>query len=398
MSTTATMNVKRPSEEARGGASSHSPSLSKRQRMGAHKEDEVKGEEVEEVDASVLPLRLTALGGYLTLKDTGRFLLRVSKDMTTSIFEERVSLDGAVEAAENGTTNIPATNDGSEAPEAEAHIISLRQAMARNEAWKFLCEQKWRNPSTLEHLVSVLGRSDGEDDEMAMDWKRLFRKFLQTPRKPAIKASVEDYSFVFSLMKGRESESDSTIPLTTHVLNGDRASNFLRTGEETGWLQLSSPVFLGNFATYEEFQDAWPKQAQEMLSTMHALRHSDGRSCELNYQFDFSHFLDDASSNGNVIKVSYESGSVITVGDLERIIAIRDMHAADDTGFCIDQDLQITASKKCDGSCDYQITHINFNVTLFIGGSGYKFLERSHEMESGVTVADFLARLDVDWK
>ena len=412
MSTSTKINSKRRSggdHSAHGGGISHASSLSKRQKVT--KDSLLKGSVVEEVDAlsSILPLRLAALGGYLPLKDAGRFLLRVSKDMTASIFEERVSLDGTVAAAAAddggpGDANDATagrkgvTNDDSQAPDAEKDTVSLRQAVARNEAWKYLCEQKWRNPSTLDHLVSVIGRSDSDDDEMATDWERLFRKFLRTPRKPAVKASVEDYSFVFSLMKGRESGSDSTAPLSTHVLNGDRASEFLRTGEETGWLQLSSPVFLGNFANVEEFREMWSEEAWEMVSTMHALRHSDGKSCELNYQHGFSNFFDDASSLGNVIRVSYDGGGVITVGDLERIIAIRDPRVEDDTGFCINQDLQITAFKKCDGSSDYQITHINFNVTLFIGGSGYNFSERLHEMKPGVTVADFLARLDVDWK
>ena len=41
-----------------------------------------------------LPLRLTTLGGYLPLKDAGRFLLSVSKAMTAYVVEERVYLFG----------------------------------------------------------------------------------------------------------------------------------------------------------------------------------------------------------------------------------------------------------------------------------------------------------------
>jgi len=145
-----------------GTGISHASSHNKRQKMT--KSVVLVGEE-EDVLTSILPLRLAVLGGYLPLKDTGRFLLRVNKDMTASIFEERMSLGDAASAAVGGTGDAKnatcdgegVPNDGSEAADTEANAISLRQGMARNEAWKFLCEQKWGNTNTLEQLVSLIG-------------------------------------------------------------------------------------------------------------------------------------------------------------------------------------------------------------------------------------------------
>ena len=391
MSTSTKINSKRRGEEgqfAHGGGISHASSLSKRQKVT--KDSLLKGSVVEEVDAlsSILPLRLAALGGYLPLKDTGRFLLRVSKDMTTSIFEERMSSDGTVAAAEDGT--VTSDRDGSEATDTEVNTASLRQIMARNEAWKYLCKQKWRSPSTLEHLDSVLGGAhDASGGEMATRWERLFRKSLPCPPKPAVRASVEDYSFVFSLKKCDESERDSAIPLTTFVLKGDEAVKFLKTGE-SAWLKLDSPIMLGNFASNEAFWDSW--EEEDMISTLHGLRKSDGKMCELNYQTVLT-FL-----HGDNFDVCYwTNGEVINVGDLKQIMSIRDVNDVG-LGFSIDRQFRITASEKDDGSADYRISHIEFSATLFIEGGGYDYKERTDEMESGVTVADFLSRLDVEWK
>ena len=165
MSTSTKMNSKRSAEEE--AARSSGGILNKRQKMtkASRKSDVMVGEEEEDVLTSILPLRLAVLGGYLPLKDTGRFLLRVGKDMTASIFEERMSLGDAASAAVGGTGDAKnatcdgegVPNDGSEAADTEANAISLRQGMARNEAWKFLCEQKWGNTNTLEQLVSLIG-------------------------------------------------------------------------------------------------------------------------------------------------------------------------------------------------------------------------------------------------
>ena len=215
-----------------GTGISHASSSLHNKRQKMTKSDGV-GEDDDDVLTSILPLRLAVLGGYLPLKDTGRFLLRVGKDTTASIFEERASL-GDGEGVPIG---------GSEATDTtEASTISLRQGRARNEAWKYLCEQKWRNPSTLEHLVSVLGGTSGEMG-VTTGWERLFRKFLPSP---AVRASVEDYTFVFTLKKCDERERDVAIPLTTFVLKGAEAVKFLKTGG-SGWLKLDSPVLLGYF-------------------------------------------------------------------------------------------------------------------------------------------------------
>lgn len=405
MSTNAKMNGKRRSDEdqaARGGGSSHAASLGKRQKVTNASLKNDMAEEEDDVLSSILPLRLTVLGGYLPLKDTGRFLLRVSKDMTTSIFEERASLDetGAIAAAEGGTSEAKdATGDGegvandvSQANGTEANTTSLRHDITKNDVWKYLCEQKWRSPSTLEHLVSVLGGTgDASAGEMTTDWERLFRKFLPSPPKPAVRASVEDYSFVFSLKKCNVSERDSAIPLTTFVLKGDKASEFLKTGE-SGWLKLDSPVLLGKFACNRAFQYSWTLQSENMISTLHCLRKSDGRSCELNYQTHLDYTYDEEDR----IDFNFSSGSVINVGDLETIILSRNM--VDDLGVSIERDLRITALKKWGIVSEYQITHINFSTTLFIESGGYDFNDPSNELATGVTVADFVSRLDVAWK
>ena len=415
MSTTSKMNSKKRSgvvHSAHGGGISHASSLSKRQKVT--KDSLLKGSVVEEeVDAlsSILPLRLAALGGYLPLKDAGRFLLRVSKDMTASIFEERISSDDTVAAAAaddggpghaNDATagGKGVTNDDSQAPDAEKDTVSLRRAVARNEAWKYLCEQKWRNPSTLDHLVSVLGGAHNPIAiEMATDWERLFRKFLRTPRKPAVKASVDDYSFVFSLMKKSQetivilpSDTSTAIPLSTLVLKGDDAAKFLQTGE-TDFLALDSPVTLGNYATRSSFlSDKWGGWRHGFMSTMHVFRKSDGKSCEINWGDDLE--VCDVDTEG--IELQFATGGLQSVGNLEEIIDTERINC--NLGFSVGQNFRITWLERDDGSLDCQISHVSFSVSLFTKGEGESYSEYYQDIQNGVTIADFLDRLDVEWK
>ena len=395
MSTGTKMDSKRPSDEVEAAHSSgvtgiaHASSHNKRQKMT--KSDVLVGEEEEEdVLTSILPLRLAVLGGYLPLKDTGRFLLRVGKDTTASIFEERLTLAvGGKGEAKDATVDREigdgVRNDGSEAADAEANTSSLSKEEARNEAWKFLCEQKWKNPSTLEHLVSVLG--NGEMSEPTV-WERLFRKFLPPPPKPPVRASVEDYSFVFTLKNCVVSERDFAIPLTTFVLKGDDAVKFLKTGE-SGWLELDSPIRLS-------FKPNW---ARNMISTLHVLRKSDGKSCELIYQSGLSYSYDE----GDIIDYSFKSGSIINVSDFETIVTSRKM--IDNRGVSIDRALRVTASNKGTGITGYKygISHISFTAKLFLANEDdsvefIEFSDPSNELATGVTVADLLSRLDVEWK
>lgn len=385
-------------QPARGGGISHASSLSKRQKVTkALRKSDVAGEEEDDALASILPLRLTTLGGYLPLKDAGRFLFRVSKDMTASIFEERVSLDGTIAAAEDGPGDANdaatvggrgVTSGGSEAADTEANTTSLRQTTAKDEVWKYLCEQKWRNPSTLDHLVSVLGGT-GDGNETTTDWEKLFRKFLRTPSKPVDRASVEDYSFIFSLMKSQERSSDTAVPLSTLVIKGDDAANFLQTGE-TGFLLLDSPVTLGNYANRssflgEEWRGGW---SGGIMSTMHVLRKSDGKSCELNYEFGLE-VTDDTES----VELQFSGGGLKSLGNLEEIIDVE--HIECDLGFSVGQSFRVAERERDDGSSDFQISHVSIDVSLFIRGTGECYSEYSR---NGATVADFLERLNVEWK
>ena len=361
----------------------------------SRKSDVLVGEEEDVLTNSTLPLRLAVLGGYLPLRDTGRFLLRVGKDTTAAIFEERVSLG-------DGEGAVP--NDGSEATDTEANTISLRQEKARNETWKFLCEQKWKTPSTLEHLVSVLyGSSDGsgrpsagEIDVTTRVWEKLFRKFLPSPPKPTVSASVEDYSFVFTLKKCDESERDFTVPLITFVLKGDDAVKFLRTGQ-SGWLELDSPFLLGNFER-DAFQNMLENQSQNMISTLHVLRKSDGKSTELVCQqgLDIPNISYYRGVEEDKIEIGFGDDFVNTFNDLETIITNQ---SANGVGILIERNLRITASKKCSGSTEYmcEISHIGFDTWLFMADGGYAFDDPSIELATGVTVADFLSRFD-DWE
>ena len=417
--TSAKMSSKKRSgkeQAAHSGGISHASSLNKRQKMT---KPSVVGEE-EDALTSILPLRLAVLGGYLPLKDTGRFLLRVGKDTTASIFDDRVSVAAAVGETVEAKDAVP--NDGSEATDAKANTVSLRRGMARNEAWKFLCEQKWRNPSTLEHLVCVLGPSAGEGDVTTV-WERLFRKFLPSPPKPAVRASVEDYSFVFTLKKCDMSERDFAIPLTTFVLKGDEAVKFLRTGK-SGWLELDSPVLLDNFDRdgANVFNNMMESQSQHMISTLHALRKSDGKSCELNYQFDIDWITEEEEGHekGEGQKFQFDDGNAINVSDLETIIRRPTM--ADGRGVSIERQLRITCtaseeeeedeseeeSEEGAGSTEFMfhISHIHFTTMLLDvdgldaegGDFGYEFNDPSNELATGVTVADFISRLHVEWK
>ena len=183
---TTTMSSKRSTKQEQDttlGVCKKSPAKRRKTLAKASPKKQDEAEQEDDVLTSIMPLRLTALGGYLPLKDAGRFLLRVSKDMTASIFEDRISLGGdrvvAVEA------------DGSGAAIEEA--LRRRRAQVSKEVWKCLCEQRWRNPNVLDHIVGTIAKGNKDEDETAMIWEDLLRKFLPSPEKPPARASVEDY-------------------------------------------------------------------------------------------------------------------------------------------------------------------------------------------------------------
>ena len=390
MNTNAQMNGKRPVEEehsAPDDGTGRVASSGKRQKMtkDSHNKDEAEPED--DVLTSILPLRLTTLGGYLPLKDAGRFLLRVSKDMTASIFEDRMALaidkeEGVKEAADDS--------------DAEAEASRLRQVDCRNQVWRLLCEQKWRNSNALDHILSVVVGARGRGDDMAATaWETLFRKFLWTPRKwkqASARASVEDYLFVYSLMR-RNGDYDT--PLASYVLKGDGADKFLRTGE-SGWLKLDRPVLLGNFPSSAK-ESVIIDELDDVMSTMHALRKSDRKSCELNIEDTMLHRH--CSGESNEIVLVHGSSSVLKVGDLEQIL---DLYAAGrfpGVRFTVERMLRGNMLPKGDGSVDYQMTEICFNARLCVGASSsHYFEEYSDDIEANVTVADFIERLDVEWK
>lgn len=137
------------------------------------------------------------------------------------------------------------------------------------------------------------------------------------------------------------------------------------------------------------------KWSQHMISTLHALRKSGGKSCELNYQTDMDYVHDEEDK----IYYNFSSGNVIDFSDLETIITSSNM--ADDRGVSVDRNLRVSASQKVAGSTKYifQITQIYFSATLFVAdGGGYEFNDPSNELATGVTVADFISRLDVEWE
>jgi hypothetical protein len=223
---------------------------------------------------------------------------------------------------------------------------------------------------------------------------------LPSPPKPTVRESVEDYSFVFTLKKCDESERDFAAPLTTFVLEGDEAVKFLKTGK-SGWLKLDSPVLLGHFERDGFFrlfywQDIVANHS-DLMTSMHALRKSDGKSCELNYQTGLDYIDEEEEEDRS--KFQFNSGSVIGASDLEAIIMSPKM--VDERGLSIARDLRVTASKECAGSTEYmhKITHIRFIAMLYdADGVGYQFNDPSNELATGVTVADIFSRLDVKWK
>ena len=364
-----------------------------------------------------LPLRLTTLGGYLPLKDSGRFLLRVSKAMTAYVVEERVSLDknGGADADDESVTAL------------EAEVLRRRQAKIREQAWRCLCEQKWRNRNALKHLMSTLGVQSGSDTTMD-GWERLFRKFLPSQPKPPIRASVEDYSFILSLFGRTDyAESSGSIPLTSFVLKGDEAAAYLRTGE-TGWLELDEPVKLpGNFASKDELLRTINKKEDDPVvgvqSTMHAIRQSDGKSCELNLSsFDRCDYYSDANEGwsasinhddysdddeaidhrkddlGNTYLVVYNE-RIKELGKLTDIVdtTSRGMNVFDYLDVNFDRGLRTTISEGDDGTMQHAITHVSFTATIDTNEDDWRFPAPSC-VKKGATLADFLEQLNVEWK
>ena len=348
-----------------------------------------------------LPLRLTTLGGYLPLKDTGRFLLSVSKAMTAYVVEERVSLDknGGAGADDESVTDL------------KAEALRRRRAKIREQVWRCLCEQKWRNRNALEHLVSTLGRSRSDT---AMDgWERLFRKFLPSQPKPPIRASVEDYSFILSLFDKEEWEIESIASLTSFVIKGHKAATFLRTGE-TGWLQLDEPMLLpGKFACKDELLRAIEKKEDDpvvgMQSTMHAIRQSDGKSCELNLsQFNR---CDDYSDDNKGWSASIDHrkddlGNTYHEDQNERVRELGKLNDIVDTNnnsglvvyvdVTFDRQLRTTISEGDDGTVQHAITHVSFTATICTEGNNWLF--PGGGIKEGATLADFLEQLNVEWK
>ena len=361
MSTNAYMNGKRPGEEQH---SSHGRPAwpSKRQKMtkGSHKKDEA---DVEPEDG-ILPLRLTTHSGFLPLKDAGRFLLMVSKGMTASIYEEGVSLDAeALGGALGGNGGDGTANDG------EERLLRLRQSKVRNEVWKTLCEIKWRKPKVLKHLASTLG---GDGDEV--DWERLCRKFLPQPAQQEVRASVDDYSFILSLFDCAEEEKDTATPLSTYVLEGEKAANFLKTGQ-TSFLKLDEPVKIGVFDNANEPMEG-------ILSTLHAIRKSDGKSCELN-TLGLFHIFEEQEDRD-----IYGSGwtTMVGLGKLHMLVNTDQLEITMDQNFAVAKDDR-------NGGVDFCITHVKFSANI-ICNDNQLFKE---DMEEGATYADFLELLD-EWK
>ena len=350
-----------------------------------------------------LPLRLTTLGGYLPLKDAGRFLLRVSKAMTAYIVEERVSLDknGGADADDESVTAL------------EAEVLRRRQAKIREQAWRCLCEQKWRNRNALKHLMSTLGVQSGSDTTMD-GWERLFRKFLPSQPKPPVRAPVEDYSFILSLFDKEEWEIESFAPLTSFVLKGHKAATFLRTGE-TGWLQLDEPLLLpGKFACKDELLRAIKKKEDDpvvgMQSTMHAIRQSDGKSCELNLsQFNrYDDYHDDNKGwSASIDHRKDDLGNTYHEDHNERVRELGKLNDIVDTNnnsglvvyidVTFDRELRTTISEGDDGTVQQAITHVSFTATICTEGGSWLFPAPGC-IERGSTLADFLEQLNVEWK
>ena len=397
MSTNAQMNGKRPVEEeysAPDDGSACAASSGKRQKIiikGSHNKDEAEPED--DVLTSILPLRLTALGGYLPLRDAGRFLLRVSKDMTASIFEDRVSAD-TLEAVrgsgESGTQDGDGTNDAE-----EAQALRLRQRKVRNQVWKTLCEIKWRKPKVLEHLASTLG---GDGDEV--DWERLCRKFLPQPAKPVLRASVEDYSFILSLFNCPEGDEDVAAPLSTYVLEGEKAANFLKTGR-ADTLKLDEPVKIGNYASKSDIFAPGNDPMAGIFSTFDAIRRSDRKVCKLNLQSDLEMFDPPAPKAENGEYEYYHSGTdTVNIGLLRTLLIDAEI-IGDSIELQIDRNLLAKAADAGDGTVDYYITHVGFSAELLINDQDnfVAFSDYIANLREGVTLADFLQLIDhADWK
>ena len=392
MSTSTKMNSKRRSEDGHSAhveGICHASSQSKRQKAvkTSRKNDDV-AEEENDVLASILPLRLTVLSGYLPLRDTGRLLLRVSKDMAMSIFGDRVSLDDAGAADADRSDGIKDSGGGVVASNSSdpSYVGDNNHRILRFKAleqvWKTLCRQKWRNPKVFKHLVSILGgENDADGREVTTDWEKLFRQFLQTTPKPAIRASVNDYSFVFTLMLGSRHNSDSTTPLTSYVLRGDKASEFLKTGE-SGWLELDEHIKVANFASKKEFENSWSSKSGDMTSTLHA--------CELNFEEGLEMFPPD----GDEIEFFFGGGDIELVGNFIEIIDIDQMELM--LGFTISRSLRGKLLGQDDGSVDFRITHTYFSAKLFPPdgrGDSYSWYSERGRVKSGATVADILEQL-----
>jgi hypothetical protein len=256
-------------------------------------------------------------------------------------------------------------------------------------------------------------------------WERLFRKFLPSQPKPPIRASVEDYSFIFSLFDGTvgiDGEFGVIAPLTSFILKGDEAVTFLRTGK-SGWLKLDKPVKLPEkFACKDELLRAIEIEENDpvvgMESTMHSIRQSDGTSCELNRsQFGDRYDGDDSdhdkgwkasSSTGTHTKDDFGNtyyGTIDTlVRELGKLTDILDttstelseyeymINAAD---VIFDRDLRTTILEGDDGTVQQAITHVNFTATISIAE---ELVPVSDCIEKGATLADFLEQLNVEWK
>ena len=395
---TTTMSSKRSTKQEQDttfGVCKKSPAKRRKTLAKASPKKQDEAEQEDDVLTSIMPLRLTALGGYLPLKDVGRFLLRVSKDMTASIFEGRISLGGdravAVEA------------DGSGAAIEEA--LRRRRAQVSKEVWKCLCEQKWKPSNSLDNLLSAFGCVNSDKT----DWENLFRKFIPSAEKPPARASVEDYSLMLSLYQMQPGLSycsvlsGSSAPELTYFLKGDDAARFLKDGE-SGWLELGDSVKIGTYECADDLYETcsgWSDPLRYIISAVHVIRKSDGKSCELDRQ---SFVTLDHKSEGHAVSEGFvytsDMSERVHVGKLNQILGTSLSWELVSKACRIRRRLRTVVLQNDDGSVEHYLTHIDFTAMIRDHGEGEyeeKFSDLEHRKED-VTVADFIEQLDVEWK
>ena len=155
-------------------------------------------------------------------------------------------------------------------------------------------------------------------------------------------------------------------------------------------MKLDEPVKIGNYASKKsavEHCGLADGPLAGIFSTLHAIRKSDGKSCELDTQGNL--YIFDEQEDRGIYGFSWSE--ILEIGKLHMLVRPDELEVA--TDLSIQRNLQAVAKDAGNGRVDYCITHVQFSAEV-VCNEHQVFTD---SMKEGVTYADFLELLN-EWK